>query len=392
MLKTVAVLGSTGSIGRNTLEVIAAHPDRFQVVALAAGDNVRELAAQIQQFHPRLAVLRTAAGCAELRRLLPQAPELVYPELLYGAAGLRAAAVEAGAAIVVAATVGVAALPAIHAALAQGVSVALANKEALVAAGTVLMAAAARGGAELLPIDSEHSAIHQCLRSGHAGELARLLLTASGGPLLRRPLAELAGVTAIEALRHPTWNMGARISLDSATMMNKGFEIIEACHLFGVREAQVEVLVHPQSIVHSLVEFADGSVLAQLGAADMRLPIQYALTYPERLPCPGMRLKLEEVGRLEFEPPSLERFPCLGLARAASRAGGGAPAALNAADEVAAAAFLAGEIGFAEIAPVVERTLDRVGAPPVPSLEAVLAVDAEARRIGKELIKGRKSA
>ena len=387
MLKTVAVLGSTGSIGRNTLEVIAAHPDRFQVVALAAGDNVGELAAQIQQFHPRLAVLRTAAGCAELRRLLPQAPELAY-----GAAGLQAAAVEAGAQVVVAATVGVAALPAIHAALTRGISVALANKEALVAAGTLLMAVAAHSGAELLPIDSEHSAIHQCLRSGHAGELARLLLTASGGPLLRRPLAELAAVTAAEALRHPTWNMGVRISLDSATMMNKGFEIIEACHLFGVREAQVEVLVHPQSIVHSLVEFTDGSMLAQLGAADMRLPIQYALTYPERLPSPGMRLKLEEVGRLEFERPSLERFPCLGLARAACRAGGGATAALNAADEVAAAAFLAGEIGFAEIAPVVERTLERVGAPLATSLDAVLEVDAEARRIGIELIRGCKSA
>lgn len=380
MPEKVAVLGSTGSIGRNALEVIAAHPERFQVVALAAGDNAAMLARQIQQFRPALAVMRTAEGCAELGRLLASPPALAH-----GAAGLRAAVTDSGATLVVAATVGVAALGAIHAALQAGLRVALANKEALVAAGSVLMATAARSGATLLPIDSEHSAIHQCLRSGRAGELERLVLTASGGPLLRRPLAELASVTAAEALRHPTWSMGERISLDSATLMNKGFEIIEACHLFGVRESQVEVLIHPQSIVHSLVEFRDSSVLAQLGAPDMRVPIQYALTYPERLPSPGLRLKLEEVGRLEFEPPSRERFPCLGLARAALRAGGGATAALNAADEVVVAAFLAGELGFGEIASVVERTLESVGAPAVSDLDSVLQIDAQARALAREL-------
>ncbi len=379
--RRVALLGSTGSIGRNTLDVIRAFPERFEVAALAAGDNVAELAQQIAAFRPRLAAIRCADKVPELRARLRElgAPE---PALAAGPEGLLAVA--AAGDLLVAAVVGVAALEAIAAALGRGCDVALANKEALVVAGPLLLAAARRSGAAVLPIDSEHSAVHQCLRGG--GEFERIILTASGGPLLRHSLADMAAVTPAEALRHPTWNMGARISLDSATLMNKGFEVIEACHLFGAAESQIEVMIHPQSIVHSLVEFSDGSTLAQMGAPDMRIPIQYALTYPDRLPNTRMRLKLEEIGKLEFELPDARRFPCLALARAAFRAGGGAPAVLNAADEVAVAAFLEGRLAFTGIAPVVEQALEQIGAPPVPGLEAVLDLDRAARRIAAGLV------
>ncbi|HXE30759.1 MAG TPA: 1-deoxy-D-xylulose-5-phosphate reductoisomerase [Terriglobales bacterium] len=377
--RRVALLGSTGSIGRNTLDVIASLPDRLQVVALAAGDNVEEMTLQVARFRPALASMRTAAAAEALRKSL-RAQGIDRTEILHGAEGLLAAATASGVNLLVAATVGVASLAAIAAALERGCDLALANKEALVVAGTILMDLACRGGSAILPVDSEHSAIHQCLRGGAPAEVERLVLTASGGPLLRLPASEMEAVTPAQALRHPTWNMGARISLDSATMMNKGFEIIEACHLFGVREDQVEVLVHPQSIVHSMVEFTDGSVLAQLGTADMRTPIQYALTYPERVPSARIRLKLEEVNKLEFEAPDETRFPCLRLARQALRAGGGAAAVLNAADEVAVGAFRQGQITFPGIARVVDRTLQELGAPAVASVEEIQALDARARR------------
>ena len=380
--RKLALLGSTGSIGRNALEVVAGFPDRFEVVALAAGDNAAAMAAQVALFHPRLVSMRTESAVAELRQRLRQAG-VEPPELHWGAEGLLAAAT-GGADLVLAATVGVAALRAIAAALRRGCDLALANKEALVVAGSLLMPEARRSGAVVLPVDSEHSAIHQCLAAGGAFE--RLILTASGGPFLRHTPEQMAVVTPAEALRHPTWSMGTRVTLDSATLMNKGFEVIEACHLFQAAESQVEVVIHPQSLVHSMVEFPDGSMLAQLGPADMRLPIQYALTWPDRLPNPRMRLKLEMAGNLEFEPPDPGRFPCLSLARAAFRAGQGAPAVLNAADEVAVAAFLEGTIAFTGIAGVVEQALERLGAPAVPDLDAVLAVDREARRVAQGLI------
>ncbi|HXR98070.1 MAG TPA: 1-deoxy-D-xylulose-5-phosphate reductoisomerase [Terriglobales bacterium] len=384
-IRRLALLGSTGSIGQNTLDVIAGFADRFIVHALCAGDNIAKLAEQVERWRPKLAVVRTSQGADQLRKLLTDRGVAPLPEIAHGEAGLLAA-VAAPTDLVVAATVGVAALGAIAAALAGGRTVALANKEALVVAGELLLGIARQSGAQLLPIDSEHSAIHQCLRGSRPGEVARLILTASGGPFLRYSVEQLATVTPDQARRHPTWNMGSRISLDSATLMNKGFEVIEACHLFSVAESQVAVLVHPQSIVHSMVEFSDGSTLAQLGTADMRTPIQYALTYPDRLPSNRKRLNLEEMSRLDFELPDHGRFPCLGLARQALQAGGGAPAALNAADEVAVAAFLQGRIPFTRIAGVVDETLSQIGAPPIASIEAVLEADARARRVAQSLL------
>ncbi|MGH9484574.1 MAG: 1-deoxy-D-xylulose-5-phosphate reductoisomerase, partial [Terriglobales bacterium] len=322
----LAILGATGSIGRNTLEVVASLPERFTVTALAGGANIELLAEQANRFRPGLVSVKSQDAVVWLQQKLTYAPRV-----LTGAEGLLAAATECGAQIVVAAVVGVAALEAIAAGLRAGCTVALANKEALVVAGEVLLGAARAGGGRIIPIDSEHSAVHQCLRAGKRAELARVILTASGGPFRETPVAEMARVTPAQALRHPTWSMGSRVSLDSATLMNKGFEIIEACHLFGLDESQVEVLVHPQSIVHSMVEFVDGSVVAQLGTADMRTPIQYALTYPERLTSSRFPLKLDEVAKLEFMSPDHQRFPCLDLARQAWRAGGGASAVLNAA-------------------------------------------------------------
>lgn len=374
--RRIAILGATGSIGRNTLDVIQSLPGRFEVTALAAGSNIAVLAEQANRFRPQLIAVKHQDLVAALGQKLDYAPRIVA-----GQEGLLAAARECGADIVVAAVVGVAALEAIAAALSQGCTVALANKEALVVAGTALLQAAQSGKGTILPVDSEHSAVHQCLRAGKRQELARVILTASGGPFRALSAVELARVTPSQALHHPTWSMGTRVTLDSATLMNKGFEIIEACHLFGLDESQVGVLVHPQSIVHSLVEFADGSLIAQLGTADMRTPIQYALTYPDRLPTERLPLKLEEVGRLEFMPPDGHRFPCLDLARQAWRAGGGAGAVLNAADEVALEAFVAGQIEFPAIARVVEETLQRMGAPAITTVADALACDRQAREV-----------
>lgn len=378
MPRSVAILGSTGSIGRNTLDVISVLGEGWRVAALAAGDNAALLSAQIAQFRPALVSLRTPAAAKELRQRL-RAAGVAPPRILTGPEGLLEVASAGDADLVVAATVGIAGLRAVHAAIEVGSDIALANKEALVVAGSILVPLARARGVALLPVDSEHSAIHQCLRGGGVGEVERLILTASGGALRHLPLQQLPQVTPAQALRHPTWAMGPRVTLDSATLMNKGFEIIEACHLFGVAESQVEVVMHPQSIVHSLVEFRDGSILAQLGTVDMRTPIQYALTYPERLPSPRNRLKLEQVGKLDFESPDLRRYPCLELARAAFRSGPAAGVVLNAADEVALEAFASGRLSFDRIPAVIASALDHFDSLPIENLDAALWLDGEAR-------------
>lgn len=384
----IALLGSTGSIGRSGLDVIGSLPQRLRAVALSAGTNAELMAEQAARFRPRLIAMATPAAAAEVAALL-RARRAPVPELLHGPEGLRAVATHADADMVLAATVGVTALPAIFAAVQAGRDIALANKEALVVAGGLLLGRARATGAAILPVDSEHSAVHQCLRSGTLREVERITLTASGGPLLRVPARQLEAVTPEQALRHPTWSMGTRISLDSATLMNKGFEVIEACWLFGLGEDRVEVLVHQQSILHSMVEFVDGSVIAQLGPPDMRIPIQYALTYPNRIEAERNRLKLEEISKLEFERPDVERFPCLSLARAAWRAGGVAAVALNAADEVALAAYVQRKLRFTAIAPIIEETMAAmVGQDWGPEeLNSVLAADAEARRLAADLLK-----
>lgn len=368
------------------LDVVSSLPGRFSIATLAAGSNIELLAEQTARFHPVLVSVRDAADLPRLRDLLTARGVSPLPELMSGNDGLLAAVSAGSPDMVVAATVGVAALSAVHAAVRSGLPVALANKETLVAAGRLILQEARRSGSTLLPIDSEHSAIHQCLRTGHADEVEKLILTASGGPFRHFKPEMLESVTPEQALRHPTWRMGGRITLDSATLMNKGFEVIEACHLFGLDESRVDVVVHPQSIVHSMVEFRDGSIMAQLGTTDMRTPIQYALTWPERVAAERPRLDLTTLGALEFEAPDRDRFPCLRLAREAWHAGGAAGAVLNAADEVAGDAFLAGQISFPRIAAVIEQVLERLGSRPAEALDDVLAADAEARRLASALI------
>jgi 1-deoxy-D-xylulose-5-phosphate reductoisomerase len=374
-VKRLAVLGSTGSIGTATLDVASRFPDRFAVVALAAGRNLALLADQVRAHRPSLVAV---ADDADARRLAADFPALA---VMAGEAGRVAVATHPDADAVVGALVGAVGLvPTWHAILA-GRQVLLANKETLVMAGELVMAAAAQHGAAILPIDSEHNALHQALRAGERKDVRRLVLTASGGPFRTTPAAALARVTAADALAHPTWKMGAKITVDSATMMNKGLEVIEAHHLFAVPEERIAVVVHPQSRVHSLVEFVDGTLIAQLAVNDMRFPILYAMAYPERLPSPFGFLDLVEVGSLTFEAPDESRFPCLALARQALRAGGSAPAVLNAANEVAVAGFLAGRLTFPGIAAVVADALEREQreVAPVRSLDDVIAADARAR-------------
>ena len=378
-MKQIAILGSTGSIGRQCLDVVSRHQERFRVVALAAGTRVETLAEQVRAHHPEIVSVADEQRAEELKARLGSLNGR-GPEIYIGGAGLEAVATHPAADMVVSAAVGVVGLPATYAAVRRGKRVALANKEVLVAAGELVMAAAQAAGVELLPVDSEHNAIHQCLRAGGAKEVRRLVLTASGGPFRKTPLAQLARVTPKQALKHPNWQMGQRITVDSATLMNKGFEVIEARWLFGMEPERIDVLIHPQSLVHSMVEYVDGSVIAQLGPPDMRLPIQYALTYPERVPSSDYSLDWSRIEQLEFAPPSLERFPCLGLARRAMQQGGAAPCALNAADETAVAAFLAGRIRFPGIARVVEQVLEQTPSGPLATLEAVLEADHEARR------------
>lgn len=374
-MKRLAVLGSTGSIGRATLDVVARFPDRFRIEALAAGRNVELLYHQAVQHRPSLVAVEREDDARRLARELPRTT------VLAGEEGRMAVAAAPQATSVVGAFVGALGLVPTWNALVLGREILLANKETLVIAGDLVMACAAAHGASILPIDSEHNALHQGLRVGPAGSVKRLILTASGGPFRTWPRQRLAEVTVEQALAHPTWSMGAKISIDSATMMNKGLEIIEAYHLFGVPENRIGVLIHPESRVHSLVEYEDGTLIAQLSVNDMRFPILYALAYPDRLPSPFGTLDLAAVGALHFEPADEERFPCLAMARAALQRGGSAPATLNAANEVAVAAFLRGELPFIGIERVIAATLERDARAfaAITSLGDVLDADARGR-------------
>jgi 1-deoxy-D-xylulose-5-phosphate reductoisomerase len=391
-LKRIAILGSTGSIGRQTLAVVEAMAEeRFSVVALAAGSNVEELASQVLRHRPEVVSVSTAAHAQALVERLRAEHLAKLPEVQYGAAGLVAVATHPDAAIVVSAAVGVVGLEATYAAVKAGKQIALSNKEVLVAAGEIVMAAAHEANVELLPVDSEHNAIHQCLRAGSLSEVKRLVLTASGGPFRKTPLAEMASATPEQALAHPNWRMGRRITIDSATLVNKGFEVIEAHWLFNMRQDQIEVVIHPQSTIHSMVEFVDGSILAQLGPTDMRMPIQYALTYPERAASNEVALDWGKLRRLDFEKVSTRRFPCLRLAQEALRKKGAFPCAFNAADEVAVEAFLERRLPFAGISEIIERVLARTPKVKLTAILDVLAADSEARRIAREEV-GRMAA
>ncbi len=383
-MKQLSILGSTGSIGRQCLSVVESLRERFGVVALAAGGNLEELTGQIERHRPELVSVGDAKKADDLASALRGKGLSPLPAIHHGREGMLAVGTHAKADIVVSAAVGVVGLEATYEAVKLGKTVALSNKEVLVAAGELVMAAAKKAGRELLPVDSEHNAVHQCLRGGTHGEVRRLVLTASGGPFRKTPLAELENVSPQQALAHPNWKMGNRITIDSATMMNKGFEVIEARWLFGVRPDQIDVVIHPQSTIHSMVEFVDGSILAQLGPTDMRMPIQYALTYPERAASNQVALDWSKLRRLDFAKVSTRRFPCLRLAREAMKKGGALPCALNAADEVAVAAFLERRLPFLGIAEVIEAVLARTPRVRFEKMDDVLAADAEARRMAKE--------
>lgn len=391
-LAAVTVLGSTGSIGVNTLDVLARHPDRFRVFALSAANNVERLREQCLAHVPRYAVLASEENAARLQQALRRAGSPT--DVLWGPAGLEQIARDPEVDYVMAAIVGAAGLLPSLAAAASGKRVLLANKEALVMSGPLFMRAAAASGATLIPVDSEHNAIFQCLPGNvapgtRAPGVRRILLTASGGPFLRTPEHALRNATPEQACAHPRWVMGRKISVDSATLMNKGLELIEACLLFAVPSAAVEVVVHPQSVVHSMVEYVDGSVLAQLGHPDMRTPIAHALGWPDRLESGVSSLNMVQVGRLEFEAPDLQRFPCLRLAREAAETGESAPAALNAANEVAVEAFLQRRLPFTDIPRVIEDVLHRHRTVAIESLDDVLAVDAWAREEARSLLSSR---
>jgi 1-deoxy-D-xylulose-5-phosphate reductoisomerase len=374
-MKRVAILGSTGSIGVQALDVVSRFPDRFEVVALCAGRNAAKLAEQVHRFRPRLVSVADASAAHELRALVPPGTEV-----LVGDAGAVRAASHPEVDLVLAAISGGAGLRSTAAAVEAGKAVGLANKESLVLAGELLMARAAATGATILPVDSEHSAIHQSLVGHNRAEVRRLILTASGGPLRTVPAAELSAVTPARALKHPNWSMGDKITIDSATLMNKGLEVIEARWLFGVEPRRIDIVVHPESIVHSMVEYIDGSMVAQLGVSDMRGPISYALAHPERLPLDLAPLDLGKLGKLTFEPPDAARFPAFTLAYRALEMGGTAPAVLSGADEAAVAAFLAGRCGFTQIADACAAALDAHAPEPVRSVEQALAASEWGRR------------
>jgi len=387
-MKRIAILGSTGSIGRSTLSVVESYPDRFQIATLAAGNNAELAFEQAVRWKPCVLSLAreqdAASVCARLRTA-----GLSEIEVVHGAAGTVRVATHPEVDFVVSAIVGVSGLEATYEAVRAGKTVGLANKECLVVAGELITAEARKQGKPLLPIDSEHNAVHQCLRGGRMDEVERIWLTASGGPFLKTPMSEFASITVQQALNHPTWKMGKRITIDSATLMNKGFEVIEACRLFNVPPERVQVIVHPQSTIHSLVEFVDGSILAQISVTDMRLPILYALTYPDRI-ASELRFSIMDLRHLDFCPPDMAKFPCLRLAyEAAGAEGAGAGAktiALNAADEVAVAAFLDEEIGFEEIPQIIEEVMAATPAGDLESIQKVLALDTEARLLAREKV------
>ena len=399
-MKRIAILGSTGSIGRSTMSVAESYPGRFQVAALAAGNNAELAFEQAVRWKPLVVSLAKEQDAEAVRARLRGAG-LFEIEVVHGAAGTVRVATHPEVDFVVSAIVGVAGLEATYEAVCAGKSVGLANKECLVVAGELITAEARRQGKLLLPIDSEHNAVHQCLRGGRMDEVERVWLTASGGPFLKTPKSEFAGISVEQALNHPTWKMGKRITIDSATLMNKGFEVIEACRLFNVAPERVQVVVHPQSTIHSMVEFVDGSLLAQISVTDMRLPILYALTYPERITS-ELRFSVSDLRHLDFCPPDMAKFPCLRLAYEslagesfAGEAGGAGGAgtktiALNAADEVAVDAFLEEQIGFEDIPRIIEETMAATPAGRLESIEKVLKLDSEARVMAREMVKARR--
>jgi 1-deoxy-D-xylulose-5-phosphate reductoisomerase len=383
-MKRIAILGSTGSIGCSTLKIVESYPDRFAVVTLAAGSNVELAYEQALRWRPKLLSVAHEAAADALRKRLREAGAS-ETEVVWGTPGTVAVATHAEVDFVVSAIVGVAGMEATFEALKAGKEIGLANKECLVAAGELFTAEAQRQGKPLLPIDSEHNAVHQCLRGGRMGEVERVWLTASGGPFLHTPREEFANITVAQALNHPTWKMGRRITIDSATLMNKGFEVIEAVRLFNTPPSRTKVVVHPQSTVHSMVEFVDGSILAQISVTDMRLPILYALTWPERIES-DLRFDVLSLTHLDFCPPDLDKFPCLRLAYEAVEAGGAKTVALNAADEVAVAAFLDGKIPFLGIPNTIQAVLDETPAHKPESIYEVLCMDSEARERARRFV------
>ena len=383
-MKHLAILGSTGSIGQSTLSIVEQFPERYQVATLAAGRNLEEAFAQATRWRPRMISLATAELAGELEKKLAGAG-IKGIEVVHGTAGTVACSTHPAADFVVSAIVGVAGLEATHAAILAGRPIGLANKECMVAAGEILTVAAREHNVPILPIDSEHNAVHQCMRVGEHKEVKYVWLTASGGPFRQKPLAEFASITPEQALKHPTWVMGRRITIDSATMLNKGLEVIEACRLFNVPASQVRVTVHPQSTVHSLVEYVDGSILAQISVTDMRLPILYALAYPER-PASNLTFDLAALKHLDFEQPDFERFPCLRLSYEAAEKGGAHCIALNAADEVAVDAFLNRRIPFMGIPDTIEKVLARTPESHPATIAEVLAADHEARERARALV------
>lgn len=383
-MKNIAILGSTGSIGTSTLSIIDSYPDRFAVAALAAGRNLDVAFEQCLRWRPRLVSMATEQLAAELKRRLDLAG-LSGIEVVSGTAGTVAVATLPEVHFVVSAIVGVAGLEATYAAVRAGKAVGLANKEAMVAAGEILTREARLRNIPLLPIDSEHNAVHQCMRAGSRSEIKQIWLTASGGPFRQYPLSKFDEISPEQALKHPTWVMGRRITIDSATMLNKGLEIIEACRLFDLPPSAVRVTIHPQSTVHSLVEYIDGSILAQISVTDMRLPILYAMSYPERI-ASDLNFDMAALGRLDFEPPDFARFPCLRLAYEAAERGGAHCIALNAADEVAVEAFLSKEVPFTGIPRTIEEVLQAIPESHPQTIQAVLDVDQEARRLARAVI------
>ncbi len=389
-MKTLAILGSTGSIGRSALSIVESYPERFAIASLAAGVNVDAAYQQCLRWRPRVFSLATEELASDLRRRLLR-KGLTATEVVWGSEGTIHAATLPEVDFVISAIVGVAGLEATYAAVEAGKAIGLANKEAMVAAGEILTAAARAKNVALLPIDSEHNAIHQCMRAGQRSEVRQIWLTASGGPFRTLPIEKFESITVEEALHHPTWVMGRRITIDSATLLNKGLEIIEACRLFDLPPSAIKVTVHPQSTVHSLVEYVDGSLLAQISVTDMRLPILYALNFPERVDS-DLRFDMTALADLHFEPPDLQRFPCLRLSYEAAEKGGAHPIALNAADEIAVDAFLKRAIPFTGIPDTIEQVLEITPTTHPATIKDVLALDSQARALAREVLAGRASA